>query len=1013
MEKIGNKSTEKYMVEDNIIQRLEEKGWKFVPADALLRDSYSDVLLVPNLIKAIRKVNSNIELTQEDIDKVLNKLRFSGFDVEGARKVLDFFKFGIPIKVEKERVVRYIQLFDYDNISNNEFIVTRQVYFNGKEVIRPDVVLYINGIPIVNIECKNPINKSVSWQDAYRQIKWYEKVVPELYKYIQIGVVVDVVVKYFPILPWQEDVLVGEWKFAGHVGEYPHISYSIFDTFLSPGHLLNILKYFTFYREIAGETVKVLPRYMQYRAVNKIVDRVLKRVRGEDDRNKGLIWHWQGSGKTLTMIFSAVKLYYSKEMETPTIFLVVDRTELESQLYEDFNALDVHIKPEVIDSIAKLKEVLSADGYRGRRGIFVVLVHKFRPEEMRDLSKVIESFSSDKETIMNRKNVVVFVDEGHRTQYGSLASQMRDVLKEASFFAFTGTPVSANGRDTYLAFAYPPDELYLDKYFIDDSLRDGFTVRIVYQPRLAELHLNKALLEEFFDSKLDEIPISERYSVDKRIGRIIDPVRLFFENYERIKKIAKDIASHFKENVDGKFKAMVVTASRKACELYKKALGKFLPSDYFEIVMSYEQNESEFEFLAKERIAKYGTKDSSIVKKMVVEQFKEEDKPKILIVTDMLLTGFDAPMLQVMYLDKPLKGHKLLQAIARVNRPYKGIKQVGIVIDYAGILTEVKRALSIYQEEDVKHVLNSVDIIESEFVDTLEALLRIFDGMERDIRRDVILKAFELVTSDRNLEEDFVSQYKHLRNLFELLGAHSVKVRRLCDYKWLSAIYVYYVKMTRQQRELDSDLLQKYYKNTLEVVRESIEVERIIADLPGISLDEEFWEKIKNTLSNKEEKAANVLFALNKMVLVDKDRGVVSDSLIDRVERLLELWREKIKDYEKIYDEGVSIFNEINRLDVRKKSLGLSDFEYAVLLLLEENLGRDADFVKIVRDLSGQLRGIAYPGWLGNPALMKQAEQVVRKFVRKFKREFSLTIDQLDELYKLILNKLKIYGDKL
>ncbi|MDI6655781.1 MAG: HsdR family type I site-specific deoxyribonuclease, partial [Candidatus Hydrothermarchaeota archaeon] len=482
--------TEKSAVEDYFVKRLQEKGWRFVPADELERESFEEPLLTNNLVRALKRLNAGIG--GEEIKQVLNELKLKGAGMEGSKQVLNYYKFGVAVKFEKERVVKYVKLFDYENPQNNEFIMSRQARYHGREDIRTDVMLYVNGIPLVDIELKSPVSFSESWRDAYRQIKDYEKNVPELFKYVQIGIAAEQVAKYFPTVPWQEEVKIHEWREEGKDSIDSTIE------MLSPATLLDIIKNFLFYRVEMGNETKVIARYMQYRAANKIVDRVLNHLEGKEEKNKGLIWHWQGSGKTFTMIFAANKLYHDERLENPTIFFIVDRIELEEQLYGEFASLDM--PPEIINSIEELRRILRHDEGRGKRGIMLTLIHKFRPEEIDELRRELEELSQSKETIQNRKNVIAFVDEGHRTQYGSLAAEMKSVLKSAFFFAFTGTPISKRGRDTYLEFSYPPQENYFDKYFITDSIKDGFTVRIAYQPRLErEVHLKKEMLETFLE----------------------------------------------------------------------------------------------------------------------------------------------------------------------------------------------------------------------------------------------------------------------------------------------------------------------------------------------------------------------------------------------------------------------------------------------------------------------------------------------------------------------------------
>lgn len=996
--------SEKKLVEDYILKKLTEKGWSFVPADSLERDSYKEPLLIPNLRNALGRINKGLGIGDDEINKALNELMLTATGPEGSKQVLNFYKFGIPIKFEKEKTVNYVQVFDFKDIKNNEFIVTRQVHYDGRERIRTDLMLYVNGIPLADIECKNPVSLSENWFNAYKQIKDYEKTVPELYKYVQIGVAAESCAKFFPIVPWQDEVKVNEWK----DGERDSVDSAI--ELFSKETILDIVQNYLFFRVEMGEATKVITRYMQYRSSNKMVNRVIGNLKGIEDKDKGLIWHWQGSGKTLSMIFAANKLYYSNVLQNPTVFFIVDRVELEEQLYKEFYSLDI-VEPEIIGSVAELKDVLKYDDYRGKRGVFIILIHKFRYEELKELQKEIEKISELKETIMNRKNVISFVDEGHRTQYGRLAAQMKAILKSSFFFALTGTPISKRGRDTFLEFSYPPEEPYLDKYFITDSIKDNFTVKIVYQPRLEkEWHLKKEMLKAFWETELEELPDEIRDNVEEKIKMRLNPIKLFLENPKRIEAIAEDIARHFTENIEGKFKAMVVAGSRKACELYRKELIKYLPEDNCEIVMTYgRETEPVLVEAVAEARERYGGKDIDDIRTETVEKFKEEEKPKILIVTDMLLTGFDAPVLQVMYLDKPLREHRLLQAVARTNRPYKDLKEAGLIIDYVGVLKEFKKALEMYSEEDIKGALFSYNDIREEFVLLIKEVLEILKDLPRDYERETLLKSVEILTFDEEKEKEFTEKYKKLRKAFELLGPDEIKLEYFEDYKWISAIYTYYMKVVIQKPVYDA-YVRKYYDKTLRFIHRSTEVGRLEEDLPAIAFDREYLEKLEEKVKNRKEKAANILFTLNRLVLVERHRNPVFESLVDKVERLLEIWKEKTKDYKKIYSEGTKVFQEINSLSERQKSLGFSNLQYAILLELEKQLKKNGRLVNEVKNLSEQLNKYMFSGWVTQTTVKKEVERVIRRFVRGIKGDFKLSLDEMNDLHEKLIESVKNYG---
>jgi type I restriction enzyme R subunit len=1002
--------SEKSLVEDYIVEQLIKIGWKFVSSDELERDSLDEPLLVSNLIHKLQEINASLGIGDEEIKTVLNELKMKVSGVEGSKQVLNYLKSGVAVKFEKERVVKYVRLFDYSDIGKNEFIVSSQVSFgDGANAIRTDIILFVNGVPLVVIECKNPADFSTNWYDAFKQIKDYEKKVPELFKYVQIGVAAEQAVRYFPIVPWQdaEDVKTEEWKAEG-MDPLDSIL-----QMLDRRILLDVIRNFLFFKVEYGNATKIVARYMQYRASNKIVERVINNIVGKEDKNKGLIWHWQGSGKTLEMVFAANKLYHSRELENPSIFFIVDRVDLEVQLSEEFNALDIE-KCDIIGSIDELRGVLKHDGGRGKRGLMITLIHKFRVEELDALKKELETLSTDNETILNRKNVITFIDEGHRTQYGTLAAQMRDILRSAFFFAFTGTPISKQGKDTYLAFSYPPEEKYLDKYFITDSIRDGFTVKIAYQPRLdKEVHLEKELLDTFLEIEDEELPEEIREDVKDKVKKKLNLIKVYLENPARVEKVAEDVAAHFKENTDGKFKAMVVAVNRQACVYYKRAMDKHLPKEYSEIVMTFDEkrDSQSIKDHFKELRGRYNGKELDVIKSEIIEKFKDEEFPKILIVTDMLLTGFDAPVLQTLYLDKPLKEHRLLQAIARTNRPYKGVKEAGLIIDYIGVLREVNRAFEIYTEEEIKGALSHIDDLKLEFIALIEEILDMFKDVRKDqTDRDTLLKAIEILTSDEENSREFIESYKKLRRVFELLGPDVIKAKRFSGYQWITAIYTYYLRLVLRNQASDQRYVSQYYGKTIKYIHKTTEFEELEKNLPIIEFDESYMTKLEEKVKTKEEKAANIVFTLNRFVLVEKHRNPIYESLIEKVERLLEMWKERTKDFEKIYNEGTKIFKEYVSLSRRKKDLNFSEMQYALLLILEKRFGVDKLLVDDVRELSKTLDEVIFPGWTSQTTAKKNVERIVRKVVRGYIKRYGLKLNELGELCEKLTDCVKNYG---
>jgi len=996
------------MLEDYVVEKLQEKGWKYVPADELQRESLNEPLLVQDLTRKIRQLNQD-GLTDEDVKNIVNTLKFTGTGSEGNKKTLNYLKYGITIKLVKDKTLAKIKLIDYENLEKNEYIVTRQATYVGKDTIRTDVMLYVNGIPLADIELKNPASFSESWYHAYQQIKDYENLIPDLFKYVQLGVAAEQTARYFPIVPWQREVKTHRWREQG-INDDVDATLEL----LTPTTLLDIIQNYLFHRIDMGEQTKVITRYMQYRAAEKIVNRVHGNFRGETDKNKGLVWHWQGSGKTLTMIFAANKLYHSETLENPTIFFIVDRIDLEEQLYKEFAALDI-TEPEIIGTIPELRKMLRHDEGKGKRGIFLTLIHKFRTEELQQLHQELIEQSKTQDTILTRKNIIAFLDEGHRTQYGLLAAQMRAILKEAFFFGFTGTPIAKKGKNTYQEFSYPPEEKYLDKYFVTESLKDGFTVKIVYQPRLEDkVQLKKDLLQIFLDTELEEIPEEIREDVEEKVKKRLNPINLFLEQPDRIKLIAKDIAEHFNENLDGKYKAMVVAASRKACILYKKALDEYLPPECSEVVMTYDRvDQPPIPEFREEIIKRYHGKETDDIKKEVVEKFLEEQNPKILIVTDMLLTGFDAPMLQTMYLDKPLREHRLLQAIARTNRPYKGVKEAGLILDYVGILDNVAKAFENYDKTDWEGTIFNLNDVKSEFTTILDELMEIFKDIPKDdYERKTLLKAVEILTEDNETGKIFLEKHKALRKIFELLGPDEIKVERFDDYKWISGIYTYYMRLVLRSQPSYEPYVRQYLTKTIKYVHKSTEIQDLEKKLPAIEIDEDYFKKLEDASASKEEKAANIVFTLNRLVLVEKHKNPIYESLVEKVERILELWKEKTKDFEKVYTEGLAVITDIEKLSQRQKELGFTNLEYSLLLTLEKHVSKGRNLTGEVKELSEILNKQLFQGWDIQPTARKNIERELRRCVRRLVKNHELEVAALDRLYYDLIEQIKNYGRK-
>lgn len=1048
--------SEKRLVEDYIVERLVNvKGWKFIKASDLRRDDPREPLLILDLIEAVRLINKDCELTESDINRIISELKYAPTTMEGAKNILRYLKQGVPIKLEKEHVVEYIQLIDYTSPESNNFVVSRQVKYAGIGEIRADIILYVNGIPLVLIECKSPAKPYATLEDAYTQIKRYERIVPELFKYVQFSIAAEWNVRYFPNTTDGRDTPQEKWRVEGEEDEVNAII-----EMLDKKTLLDLVRHFIFVREWRGELTRVIARWMQYQAANEIVKRVEDNLKNRDERKNGLVWHWLGSGKTLTMIFSANKLWMLNIPENPTIFFIVDRIDLEDQLRNEYEALETLLPPiERIESTAQLIEVLR----KGRRGTFLTLIHKFRPNEIKNLIEQLEKLERERgeETVLARRNIVVFIDEGHRTQYGLLAAAMRYALKNAFFFAFTGTPIAKGRRDTYAYFAYPErKEFYLHRYFISESQKDGHTLPITFTSRLLDrvgLKYSQEVSQEynvFLESEtfedlddrlkphayskiidfmvlhgvLKEIPDEYRQQVRTQIAKKMNKIKVFMEKPERIKLIADDIARHFVQNVDGRFKALVVTASRLACVRYKKAIDESLKrigvhgaEQYTEIVMTYLANEhpeiKQYQQMLRE---KYGRgKNLDEINKEIVTKFKTEVYPKIVIVTDMLITGFDHPQLQTIYLDKPLKGHLLLQTIARVNRPAEE-KEVGLVVDYVGVLEDYEKALVFYESQDYAAISESFQNMER-FVEEFKRLLRLteeligLDDMFREdggnigklsLDREKLKKLTDPLLIDEEEAERFLSNYRRLRRLFELLGPSPERLEYVERYVALTEIYYTFLHRRRDFEDIKA-YVEKYFPKTLEIIQKYIDIGKIEESFPKITLDYEYLSRLHERYADVEERVSNMIFDIKKFTYTEKSRSPFLETIGEKVNKILgEIRGRKIK-IEEAYNQLQKVIEEIISIQARRKEI--SDRELSILLPLERKIGKSQQLIEDVKRLVSKLEqeNLLFDGWNLKSEATKKVGQRVRELLRKIP---NLEYEDREQLFKEIMDNLTRLG---
>jgi len=990
--------TEKGTVEDFIIQELQKLGWKYLTQkemEAKRKGSLEEPLVLEDLKDSIRKLNPDIDFTDADLDFIAVSLRTIPSNLDGIKRFLDIFRNGIVVPIQKENKEKVVRLFDLENVENNEFVVTNQFRVEGsKGNIKADIILLVNGIPLVCIECKSPTEEKVDWTTAYAQIKRYEREAPELFKYVQYSIATDgMKTRFFPNGFNEENKdFLSEWKdphpFKAAEFKDDILKITVYGL-LSKSNLLDLIENFTFIRKETDKSTKIMTRYMQFRASEKIYQRVIRTLRKKENSKFGLIWHWQGSGKTYTMAFSAWKLYHSPEAERPSIFVLVDRKNLEEQVKNDFGFIQVPI--EKIEHVDDLIDILKW-GKEGKRGIFLVTIEKFRPKEFLQLAK------EGAKTEIKRENVIVLADEVHRTQYGKFATLMRSIFRNAFIFGFTGTPLSKIERNTFQKFC-PRGELYLDRYSMLDALKDEFTVRLTYEPKLPEYHLNERQYRQFVKFEEEEIKTLSK-AEQKELRKKIRVITAFVKKPERVKKITEDIAGHFKDIVEPTdLKAMIVTVDRDACVQYKNALDQLLPSNYSEIVMTFTPNDKEpirtyFDKLSK----KYGTKDEKEIHDKITESFKTGKEPRILIVTDMLITGFDAPVLWTMYLDKPLKEHRILQAIARTNRPFLN-KKFGLIVDYVGVLSELEKAFQKFEASDAKDlrvVIRQLDKEKDEFKNLLQKALKIFESVKKEDTRESLESAMNILVNP-DVAKQFETTMRALMKSYEMLRGDPFLAQYLSDYTWLVKILVAYNKRFKK-KDVDELKIGELSKKTFQLIQQTIDVKEIEDTYPTLSIDAEYVEALKKSKPKTMGAAIDVITNVQHEVRMHSGSPFFIN-LSREVERTYEELRARKIDTEEALTKALDFSERIAQWKSEEKEIGKDKYPmYEALKTALPDVEKQKA-IAFVNHLSDHLEksGLLFEGWQLQRDVRRKVKSETRLLLLSEYKEHRDRIDELTE----------------
>ncbi len=953
--------SERKTVQNPVLKYAVELGWQYIDTNTALdfRDGEAGILFLPAFKEKLTQLNPWLD--EENIEEVIRELlERTRFNIEGNQKVLNYCRAQVPVFSKKANRELDVRLFDFENPENNIFQVTDELSFtNGGAWDRFDLVFYVNGLPVLVVETKNP-EKEEGINEAIEQIRRYHREVPEFLTYSMLFAVSNLHdFIYGPT--WNlEDRYLYNWREGKDFEEKVK-------TFFDFKRVLSFLEDYIIFWEEGGEVKKIVLATHQIRAVEKVVSRVL-----EGEKRSGLIWHTQGSGKTLSMIVAAHKLRKMPSLENPTLLVVVDRTELEEQMARNLKTYGFPTV-EVAETKEKLRQLLASD----YRGLIVTLIHKFDriPERLNE-----------------RKNIIVFVDEAHRTQEGDLAVYMRSALPNAFYFGFTGTPIDKTniGKGTFLTFGKEDAPYgYLDKYSIYDSLMDGTTVPINYTLAPNELKVPKEILEQEFFELIKEEAITSIEELDKKILDKALKLRNLLKSPSRIKKAAEFVAKHFKENVEPLgFKALLVGVDREACALLKEELDKHLPPEYSRIVYTPGHNDNEL--LKKYHL--YENEEKEIKKNFL----KVGELPKILIVTSKLLTGFDAPVLYAMYLDKPMNDHSLLQAIARVNRPLmarelNNPKTAGLIVDFIGIFEKIEKALR-FDSKDIEGVIVNLDEKKREFAELIKEgkiYLELVGSKIDDKATERILNY--LGSGNKENRRKFLKFYKQLESLYEIIAPDPFLRPYLNDYFLLSGIF----KVIKASGQPNGDLLKK----TKELVQSRTSVVGLETTLPLYPINERTIEFIQK---DKSPERVKIIKTHRSIIILIENEGHKEPFLFlfrEKIERILEEFDAKQIGTKEALKKLEDLVQEINKAREEKRKLGLPEKEYAYYYSLDDYITDDAkrqNLAKRFNELFSQ-----FSTWLDNPESARSLRRRLFSLIFPFVQNLDNSLDLMNKIMSL------------
>jgi type I restriction enzyme R subunit len=930
---------ERHVVQQPLIRYATEVGWTYLsPDDALrLRRGETGPILWDTFIQKAQSLNPGDvdHLKAEDIAGHLIRVPPT---IEGNLQAWEYLKGLKTVFVEAERRERNLRLLDFDNPRRNTFHVTDEFSFtNGVHTIRVDIVFLINGIPVILIETK-AATRLDGISEGLDQVRRYHREGPELTALMQMFSLTHMVQYYYGATWNLSRKNLFNWKEESDGKDFE----TLVKTFIAPERVLRIIRDFILFTRKDDELQKVVLRPHQMRAVERVL------VRAHDPKRKrGLVWHTQGSGKTYTMITIAKRLVEESVFKNPTVLMLVDRTELETQLFGNLAACGLG-SVEVANSKERLKELLKNDA----RGIIVSMIHKFD-----DIPANINT----------RSNIFVLVDEAHRTTGGDLGNYLMGALPKATYLGFTGTPIdkTAYGKGTFKVFGTDDPNGYLDKYSIAESIEDGTTVPLYYALTPNELRVERDILEKEFLDLAEAEGVSDIEDLNRVLDKAVN-LKNMLKNRDRVQRVAQYIAKNFKETVEPLgYKAFIVGVDREACCLLKEALDKYLPADYSKVVISPGHNDPL-------ELARYHQSDEE-EKKIRKAFVKPEALPKILLVTEKLLTGYDAPILYCMYLDKPMRDHVLLQAIARVNRPYEDEngkhKPGGFVLDFVGIFENLEKALA-FDSKDVQSVIEGLDILKARFRDKMATgrneYLPSIKGKASDKAAEAALELFR----DENKRQEFYGYFRELEDLYEILSPDPFLREFVEDYQRLADLYALLRSAYDNRGITDRELARK----TAHLVQEHTRA-GVIHEVVSIhEINPQTLQQISQSSQSDTVKVFNLLKSIGQKVQDEAVKAPYLFTIGERAEAIAEAFKQRQFSTQEALKQLEELIKEINEAEREQAERGISGEAFAALWILKQKGIAIDEAEKVAGEMVGILK--EYPHWHTSD---KQARQIRRR----------------------------------